>query len=328
MKKRVLGNTNYEISEVGFGAWQLGADWGEPVPEDEALEALHAAADAGVNFVDTADVYGFGRSEELVGRFLNERDERIYVATKMGRGTKSWDEGYDEVAKAAEASCKRLGVDCLDLVQLHCIDEAVLRGTAVWESLQKVKDAGLIRHYGASVETIEEALFCIRGSAATTLQVIFNLFRQRVVDDLLQAAKVNHVGIIARVPLASGVLTGKFSSGHEFADRDHRRFNADGKLFNVGETFAGVPFEDGVVLAKQIGEMLADEGDGAWLAQKALRWILDHDAVSTVIPGAKNAEQARANAEVSEMAELSEGAHEKLRELYWAEIDGKVRGRY
>jgi len=328
MNKRILGNTNYEISEVGFGAWQLGADWGEPVPEDEALTALHAAADEGVNFIDTADVYGMGRSEELVGRFLKERDERIYVATKMGRGTKTWDEGYDEVARAAELSCKRLGVDCLDLVQLHCIDEAVLQGGKVFESLEKVKDAGLVRHYGASVETVDEALFCIRSTPCVTLQVIFNIFRQRLVGDLLQAAAVNHVGIIARVPLASGVLTGKFASGHEFGKRDHRRFNADGQMFNVGETFAGVPFEDGVELAKEIGGILSDECGGAWLAQKALRWVLDHEAVSTVIPGAKDASQAKANAEASELAPISAESHVKLRELYWAEIVGKVRGRY
>jgi len=328
MQKRILGNTNYEISEVGFGAWQIGADWGEEVPVAQALETLHAAADAGVNFIDTADVYGGGRSEEIVGKFLKERDERIYVATKMGRGTATWNDGYDEIARAAEASCKRLGTECLDLVQLHCIPGDTLNAGRVFENLQKAKDAGLVRHYGASVETIDEALFCIRNSPAATLQVIFNIFRQRVVSDLLQAAKVNRVGIIARVPLASGVLTGKFSKGHEFGKRDHRRFNADGKMFNVGETFAGVPFEDGVEFAAKIGEILEDELSGAWMAQKALRWVLDHEAVSTVIPGAKNVEQATANAEVSGMEKLSPGAHAELRALYDAEIDAMVRGRY
>jgi aryl-alcohol dehydrogenase-like predicted oxidoreductase len=329
MQTRILGNTGYEISEIGFGAWQIGADWGAEVSRDTALEALGAAADAGVNFIDTADVYGGGRSEEIVGEFIKSRPSgSIRVATKMGRATETWDDGYDEIAAAAEASCRRLGVDGIDLVQLHCIPDETLRGGRVFENLQKVKDAGLIRHYGASVETIDEALFCIRSSPASTLQVIFNIFRQRVVTDLLQAAQVNHIGIIARVPLASGLLSGKFSSGHQFGDGDHRSFNADGQCFNVGETFAGVPFEDGVRFASKVGEILQDECPGATLAQKSLRWVLDHEAVSAVIPGAKDAGQARDNAAVSAMAPLSERAHEELRGLYVAEIDAAVRGRY
>ncbi len=328
MNRRVLGNTNDEVSEVGFGAWQIGADWGDEVPEGQALETLHAAADAGVNFVDTADVYGAGRSEEIVGKFVRERGERIYVATKMGRGTDTWDDGYDEIARAAEASCARLGVDRLDLVQLHCIPEETLRAGRAFENLERVKEAGLVRHYGASVETIDEALFCIRHSPAVSLQVIFNIFRQRVVDDLLQAARVNHMGVIARVPLASGLLGGRFRPGHQFDGRDHRRFNADGQVFNVGETFAGVPFGDGVELAAEVGEILGGESPGATLAQKALRWVLDHEAVSTVIPGAKTPAQARENAAASAMAPLSAAAHSALRELYQGKIDAKVRGRY
>lgn len=328
MKQRLLGNTRFEVSEIGFGAWQIGADWGEEIPESQALEALNAAADAGVNFIDTADVYGGGRSEQIIGEFIKTRKERIVVATKMGRGAASWNDCYDEIARAAEASCKRLGVDRLDLVQLHCIPEDTLTAGKAFENLEKVKEAGLVSHYGASVETIDEALFCIRSSPAVTLQVIFNIFRQRVVDQLLQAAAVNHIGIIARVPLASGLLSGKYSAGFEFGKRDHRRFNCDGQLFNVGETFAGVSFEDGIELAAKVGSVLENECAGATLAQKALRWILDHEAVSVVIPGARNGQQAIENAAVSGLSVLSDTAHAELRALYAREIDPKVRGRY
>ncbi|MEE2714838.1 MAG: aldo/keto reductase [Verrucomicrobiota bacterium] len=328
MLKRILGKSGYEVSEVGFGAWQIGADWGAAVSREAANEALHAAVDAGVNFIDTADVYGGGRSESIVGEFIGERQEQIYVATKMGRATESWNSGYDEVARAAEASCNRLGVDCLDLVQLHCIPEETLHAGHAFESLEKIKQRGLIRHYGASVETIAEGLFCIGNSEAVSLQVIFNIFRQRVVTSLLPVANEKKVGIIARVPLASGLLSGRFSKGHEFGDNDHRSFNCDGQLFNVGETFAGVPFEVGVDLAERVDDLLGEECGGATLAQKSLRWVLDHDSVTTVIPGAKNALQAGENADVSGIASLSGKAYADLLELYNSRIDPQVRGRY
>lgn len=328
MQKRILGKSGYEVSEVGFGAWQIGADWGEEVSREAANDALHAAVDAGVNFIDTADVYGGGRSERLVGEFVREREEQLFVATKMGRATESWDAGYDEVARAAEASCERLGVDCLDLVQLHCIPEETLNAGHAFESLEKIKQQGLIRHYGVSVETIDEGLFCIGNSDAVSLQVIFNIFRQRVIDALLPVASENQVGIIARVPLASGLLSGRFSKGHEFGDNDHRSFNCDGQLFNVGETFAGVPFGGGVELAGRVDHLLGEECSGSTLAQKSLRWVIDHDAVTTVIPGAKNALQAAENAGVSGIVSLSGKAHADLRELYHSQIDSQVRGRY
>lgn len=328
MLKRILGKASYEVSEVGFGAWQIGGDWGDEVSPESANEALHAAVDAGVNFIDTADVYGGGRSERIVGEFIREREEQLYVATKMGRATEKWDAGYDEVAQAAEASCKRLGVDCLDLVQLHCIPEETLHAGHAFESLEKIKQRGLIRHYGVSVETIDEGLFCIGNSEAVSLQVIFNIFRQRVITQLLPVAKENRVGIIARVPLASGLLSGKFSRDHEFGENDHRSFNCDGQLFNVGETFAGVPFDRGVELAGRVSDLLGGECSGATLAQKSLRWVLDHDAVTTVIPGAKDAMQAGENADVSGITPLSGKAHADLLELYNAQIDSQVRGRY
>lgn len=328
MNKRTLGKAAIEVSEIGLGAWQIGADWGDVISEAQAREALAAAADAGVSFIDTADVYGDGRSEEIVGRFVADRSERIHVATKMGRATEEWNDSYDQITRAAEASCQRLGVDVLDLVQLHCIPEQTLKAGKAFENLEKIKDVGLIRHYGASVETIDEGLFCIRNSDAVSLQVIFNILRQRLIDELLPAARAAEVGIIARVPLASGLLSGRFATGHQFHEHDHRHFNCDGQRFNVGETFAGVPFETGVVLVKEIDGILADELAASTLAQKALRWILDHDGVTTVIPGARNAEQARQNAAVSDMPPLSSESHSQLRELYREQIDAAVRGRY
>ena len=328
MKSRLLGNTGIEVSEVGFGAWQIGADWGTEISKDLAIASLHAAVDSGINFIDTADVYGAGRSETIIGEFLKERDEVIHVATKMGRGSSGWTDGYDDIAKATEDSCRRLGLEALDLVQLHCIPEETLKVGKAFENLEKIKDIGLIKHYGASVETIDEALFCIRSSSASTLQVIFNIFRQRVISDLLQAASRNRVGIIARVPLASGLLNGKFTKDHNFADNDHRKFNCDGQLFNVGETFAGVPFKSGVDFANDVDRILEDQLPDASLAQKSLRWILDHEEVSTVIPGAKNPEQTRENAAVSALESLSPQSHSRLSALYTEKIDEQVRGRY
>ena len=327
MKQRTLGNTNYKVSEIGFGAWAIGADWGE-VTEDQAREALNAAIDAGMNFIDTADVYGFGRSERIISRVLKDRSEEITVATKMGRGSKKWDDSYEQIARAAEKSIENLGVDALDLVQLHCIPTDTLKAGRAFENLQKAKDAGLIKHYGASVETIDEALFCIRNSAATSLQIIFNIFRQRMISGMLRAARVNKVGLIARVPLASGLLTGKFTLDHYFSDDDHRNYNANGQVFNVGETFAGVPFTKGIEFALEIENILREECPGATLAQKSLRWILDHQAISTVIPGAKTAQQANENAAAADLPSLSKEAHAKLAKLYDEQIDEEVRGAY
>ena len=328
MKKRSLGNTGFEVSEIGFGAWQIGADWGVDVPVKTALEALHVAADAGVNFIDTADVYGGGRSEKIIGEFLKERSDRIIVATKMGRASSAWNDSYEEIAKAAEQSCNRLGVSSLDLVQLHCIPEETLHNLSAFENLEKIKKQGLIKNYGVSVETIEEGVFCIENSSASSLQVIFNIFRQRVVEGLLKKASSNDVGIIARVPLASGLLSGKFSKNHEFAQSDHRNFNSDGQLFNVGETFAGVPFDLGIEFANEVESLLSEELNEASLAQKSLRWILDHSEISTVIPGATTSKQAAQNAEVSAMNPISSKAYANLKELYNEKIDSRVRGRY
>lgn len=325
--QRALGNTGWNISTVGFGAWAIGADWGQTVPEGEAADALHAAIDAGMNFIDTADIYGAGRSEKIVGRVIAERSERIYVATKMGRGD-GWTDRYDAIARAAQDSCDRLGVDQLDLVQLHCIPTDVLKAGRAFEQLEKIKAEGLIAHYGVSVETIDEALFVLDNSGAASLQVIFNLFRQRLIDALFPKAREQSVGIIARVPLASGVLTGKFTDQTTFDPADHRHFNADGQTFNVGETFAGVPMARGVDFAQEIATILEDENPEATLAQKSLRWILDFPEVSTVIPGAKNPKQAKENATAALLEPFSSATHSALRDLYRDQIDGAVRGRY
>ena len=325
---RVLGKTGFEVSEVGFGAWAIGGSWGEDVEEAMALAALHASIDAGMNFIDTADVYGGGRSERLIGKLLRERSERIYVATKMGRSS-GWDDSYASVERAASSSLKNLGVEILDLVQLHCVSMETMRGP-VWEHLETLKQKGIVRFYGASVESIEEALHCIKyanseSSNCATLQVIFNIFRQRLIAELFPAAQAANVGIIARVPLASGILTGKFGKDHRFAADDHRSFNANGEAFNAGETFAGVPFEKGVEFAEKIRAIV---GDSAPLSAQALRWILDFEAVSTVIPGAKTPAQAGQNAAASALPRLSEEAHTALEELYRSEIEPLIRGAY
>lgn len=341
LPSRVLGKTGFEVSEIGFGAWAIGGSWGEEVEESTALAALHAAVDAGTNFIDTADVYGGGRSERLIGQLLKERSERIYVATKMGRNS-GWSDSYQSVESAAMSSLKNLGVETLDLVQLHCVSMETLRGP-VWEHLETLKEKGLIRFYGASVESIEEGLHCIEYSNCASLQVIFNIFRQRLIDELFPAAQSANVGLIARVPLASGILTGKFGQNHQFAADDHRNFNADGQSFNAGETFAGVPFERGVEFAQKIRAIVGDNrnsdnrnnrngdnrnGGSAPLSAQALRWILDYQAVSTVIPGAKTPEQAQQNAFAATLPQLSPEVHTALQQLYRNEIEPLIRGAY
>lgn len=325
METRNLGTTGAQVSAVGFGAWAIGGGWGA-VPEDDAMDALHAAVDHGMTFIDTADVYGEGRSERLIGRLLRERDEPLLVATKMGR-LGDWNASYDAMAGAAEASRRRLGVDALDLVQLHCIPFATLQAGRVFEHLERLKSEGLIRHYGASVETVDEALFCIRESGCETLQVIFNIFRQKLIDELFPSVRSSGIGIIARVPLASGLLSGKFPPDHQFAADDHRNFNANGERFNVGETFAGIPFARGIELAREVENTLGGRPDAS-MAQLALRWILDHPEVSTVIPGAKSRHQTSENAAAAELPPLDDESHRRLRALYQSRIAAEIRGAY
>lgn len=319
---RTLGKTGYSISEIGLGAWQLGGDWGE-VSDAQALETLRAAHQSGVNFIDTAMGYGGGRSEKRIGEFLRELDEgdRVYVATKISRGIEPTS---SEMERAVSGSIERLGVEALDFVQLHCWPLEQMRGP-VWDVLLQLQERGLIRHFGASVETVEEAKFCIQETPCAALQVIFNIFRQKLVDELFPLARQKDVGLIARVPLASGILSGKFGANHRFPPGDHRNYNANGEAFNVGETFAGLPFEVGVEMADKIQSIV---GDQTPLSQIALRWILDFPAVSTIIPGAKNPDQARQNAAASGLPPLSTEVHAQLSALYQDEIAAQIRGVY
>ena len=327
MKTRHLGNSGSLISEVGVGTWQFGGDWGE-VTESEALKTLGAAVDAGINFFDTADVYGVGRSESLIGKFLKTSKAKVFVATKLIRFPEpGWPENvsWDAFRKHTENSLQRLGLEALDLTQLHCPPFEVLKKGEVFEWLRLLKKDGKIKNFGVSVETVEEGLFCLRQEGMASLQIIFNIFRQKPIDDLLAQAKAKGVGIIVRLPLASGLLAGKYKKETQFAPQDHRTYNRDGQAFNVGETFAGLPFEKGVELADKLKAMVPT---GMTLGQMANRWCLDFEAVSTIIPGAKNPQQALDNAKASDLAPLSKELHGKLRDFYLREVAGHIRGAY
>lgn len=327
MKTRVFGRTGRTVSEVGLGTWQLGANWGN-VTDETALATLRAAYDCGTSFFDTADVYGAGRSETLIGRFLKETRASVYVATKLGRfSPPGWPENFTRagIRQHTEASLQRLGVDALDLTQLHCIPFEVLKRGEVFEHLRELKREGKIRDFGVSVETMEEAAFCVQQPGVAALQIIFNLFRQKPIHTLFGAAKQNQVALIVRLPLASGLLAGKFTPTTTFSADDHRHFNADGQAFNVGETFAGLPFAKGVALADGLKPLVPA---GLTLSEMALRWCLDFDAVSTVIPGAKNPEQALGNARASDLPPLSAALHQQLSEYYERNVAAHIRGGY
>ena len=326
MKNRMLGSAGFEVSEIGLGCWQLGADWGEAVAEDTAMNILQAAWDSGVTVFDTADVYGAGRSETFIGKFIAQLDQKPRVITKFGRGA-VYPDGYtkDSMRAGIEASLERLDVDQLDLVQLHCIPTEELKKGDVFDWLRDLQSEGLIAHFGASVETVEEGKIAMTQEGLLSLQVIFNIFRQKVSRELLPIAAEKGVGIIVRLPLASGVLSGKFTKDTVFDAGDHRNFNRDGQMFNVGETFAGVPFEDAVDL---VDELKSDLPAGYAMADYANRWILDHAAVSTIIPGASSPDQARRNASVSALEPLSKDEHDKLQAFYDAKVAAKIRGAY
>ena len=330
MQTRTLGRTGRDVSVVGLGCWQLGADWGE-VAEDDALGVLAAAADAGVTFFDTADVYGDGRSETLIGRFLRERAvdaPRITVATKMGRRADPHvAEAYtlDAFRGWTDRSRSNLGVDTLDLVQLHCPPTAVLSTDATYDALDTLVDEGRVAAYGVSVETVDEALAAIARPHVASVQIILNAFRRKPLEQVLPAAAEAGVGIIARVPLASGLLSGKYDEHTEFAATDHRSFNRHGEAFDVGETFSGVPYDVGVAAAREVAALTPA---GATTAQLALRWIVDQPGVSTVIPGARNPEQARANAGAADLTPLDEVTQERLRAIYDDRIREHVHTRW
>ncbi|MBD0366486.1 MAG: aldo/keto reductase, partial [Flavisolibacter sp.] len=303
-------------------------DWGV-INDEEAFSILQAFTDAGGNFIDTADVYGMGISEQVIGRFLETTDKEIFIATKLGRrqdGSCGWPQNftYDAMRSHVENSLKNLNVSRLFLEQLHCIPTEELRTGKVFQHFRKLQDEGLIQYWGASVETSEEALICLEQEGLASLQIIFNLFRQHVADDVFAKAKERNVAIIVRVPLASGLLAGKFNVQTTFSENDHRNYNANGQVFNVGETFSGVEFREGVKLSREIASLLPDER----MAQWALRWILDHDEVTTVIPGASSVAQVRSNMAASELPPLPKETHQKLRTLYDNKIKVAVRGQY
>ncbi|RYF97927.1 MAG: aldo/keto reductase, partial [Chitinophagaceae bacterium] len=290
---------------------------------------LQAYTDAGGNFIDTADIYGGGVSEKIIGKFLKNSDSELFIATKQGRRSDSgygWPQNfsYDAMKRQTESSLENLGQSQLFLEQLHCISPEEIRSGKVFDHLRKLQQEGLIRYFGASVETTEEALACLEQEGLASLQIIFNLFRQHVADELFEKAAEKGVALIVRVPLASGLLSGRFKDDTIFGAKDHRNFNADGQSFNAGETFSGIQFNEGIRLTKQMQHFLPDER----MAQWALRWILDHPAVTTVIPGASKISQIASNVMASDLPQLSSVTHQALRELYDLEIKSKIRGHF
>lgn len=328
MNRKAFGRTGYEASRIGLGTWQFGGQWGPEYSDDNALAIMRAAVEQGVNFFDTADIYGLGRSEELIGRFMRESKARLFVATKLGRGPKpGWPDNFTPrvVREHTEASLQRLGVDCLDLQQLHCVPKSELERGVMFDTLDKLRSEGKLRFFGASVETIEEALICLQNPGCASLQIIFNIFRQKAITELFQQARHQRVAIIVRLPLASGLLSGKMTADRQFAETDHRNYNRDGQQFNVGETFAGLPYERGLELVEEIRPLVPE---GMTMGQMALRWCIDFDAVSTVIPGARSVEQAIENSSAGHLPPLPEPLHDRLTALYHTSILPQIRGPY
>jgi aryl-alcohol dehydrogenase-like predicted oxidoreductase len=331
MEKRTLGRTGRTVSVVGLGTWQLGADWGD-VSEQDARAVLDAAVEEGVTFFDTADVYGDGRSETLIGRFLAERpDAGVTVATKMGRRAEQVPESYvlDSFRTWTDRSRRNLGVDTLDLVQLHCPPTAVYSDDAVFDALDTLVEEGVVAAYGVSVETVEEALAAIARPNVATVQIIANAFRLKPLDEVFPRAQQSGVGIIVRVPLASGLLSGKYDASTTFAADDHRSFNRDGSAFDVGETFSGVDYDTGLVAAKEFGELVRAEAPaGTTSAQAAIAWLCQQPAVSTVIPGARNVDQARSNAAAGRVAPLGDAFEAGVRRIYDEHLRADIHPRW
>lgn len=316
MQYAELGSTGYSLSRIGFGAWAIGGTWG-PVQDEDSYAALNRAIDLGVNFIDTADVYGDGRSEKLIGRLLKERsDERIYVATKAGRRLSPHiAEGYtyENLRSFVGLSLQNLGVESLDLLQLHCPPTETYDQTSTFEALDRLQQEGMLRHYGVSVETVAEALRAIEYPNVQSVQIIFNAFRLKPAEDFFRQAQERNVGVIARVPLASGLLSGKMSADRRFDPEDHREFNRHGESFDKGETFSGVDFETGLQAAEELKRVLPS---GVTLAQLALRFILMHDAVTTAIPGAKRVDQVQANTAAADLPPLTPEQLQQVQLVY------------
>ncbi|WP_239613777.1 aldo/keto reductase [Cohnella mopanensis] len=327
MKYRPLGNTGMNVSEISFGTWAIGGSWGQ-TDEKESLRSLDKAMDEGVNFFDTADVYGDGRSERLLSQATKGKEERIHIATKFCRAGDIHDRATyseDRVRQWCEGSLKRLNRETIDLYQIHCPPLEILKEGSVFEVLDKLKSEGKIRSYGVSVESVEEGLFCLNQPGVQALQIIFNLLRQKPLAQLLPKAKQSEVGLLVRLPLASGLLTGKFTEESQFEAEDHRNFNRDGQQFNVGETFAGLPFAKGVSLSRELAWIAEDRQS---MSRAALRWILDQPEISCVIPGFKNVQQVEDNLAAQAVSSFTESELERLSSFYVEHVHEHIRGSY
>ena len=324
MNYRQLGKTGFTISEISLGTWQVGGKWGDSFSHENADRILNEAVDAGINFIDTADVYGDGESEKAVGRLVRSRSERIYIATKCGRRLQPHtNEAYqpDVLRKFVEDSLRNMGLDTLDLIQLHCPPTDVYYRPEIFELFDRLKSEGKIQHLGVSVEKVEEGLKAIEFPNVTTVQIIFNMFRQRPAELFFGEAKRRDVGIIVRVPLASGLLTGKFNPNTTFSANDHRNFNREGAAFDKGETFSGVDYETGLAAVDELRTVFPEDSN---LAPDALRWILTFDAVSCIIPGASNPEHLTSNLQALERPALSPEQLAVIRRIYEERIKNPV----
>ncbi|AQQ52386.1 aldo/keto reductase [Planococcus lenghuensis] len=327
MNYRQIGNTDLKVSELSFGTWAIGGSWGT-TDDRESLKALDVAMDNGVNFFDTADVYGEGHSEELLAKATKGKHDEIHIATKFARAGDINDPAaysLENVTKYCEASLRRLERESIDLFQIHCPPLEILKRGEVFEALDRLKEQGKIRYYGVSVETVEEGLFSMEQPNVSALQVIFNIFRQKPAFDLFPQAQEKGVGILARVPLASGLLTGKFQKDAAFEADDHRNFNRDGAAFNVGETFAGLEFNRGVELSRELAWIAEGRGN---MTRAALRWVLEHDAVSSVIPGFKTVAQVKDNLAALEAPAFSREEMQRLEQFYQEKVHAEIRGAY
>lgn len=327
MNYRKLGKTGFEVSEVSYGGWAIGGSWGD-VDDEQSRQALRTAVEQGINFFDTADVYGDGHSEKLIGELKHEIDKHIYVATKAGRRLDPHTaEGYnrENLNRFVDRSLENLGVARIDLLQLHCPPTEVYSDEEVFQVLEDMVAEGKIANYGVSVEKVEEALVALKYEGLATIQIIYNMFRHKPAERVLPEAKEKDVGIICRVPLASGMLTGKFSSDDSFPENDHRNFNREGEAFDIGETFAGVDFAKGL---RAVDELKKIKPEGLTMAQFALKWILMNEAVSCVIPGGKKAWQVKENASASEADEIPRDVMEEVDRIYDEYIRDSVHHRW
>ena len=323
MKYRTFGDT--KVSEIGLGTWQLGADWGD-VDDSTAEKVLAAAIENGVNFFDTADCYGEGLSETRLGKFAKNLSSEVIIATKLGRFPRpGWPNNFsqEQFRKHTENSLKRLGIETLDLTQVHCPPTNLLQQGELFHWLRTLKQEGKIKQFGLSVESMEEAQICLQQKGLASLQIIFNIFRQKAITSIFKEAQEKKVAIIVRLPLASGLLSGKMNQGSTFSENDHRNFNRDGQKFNVGETFSGLPFEKGLQLVDGLKRFAPDN-----LSQFSLRWVLDFEAVSVVIPGSKNPHQVVDNCAASALPPLKGETHKAINDFYLNEVAPHIRGKY